>query len=81
MSKTIPERVGIYSDCILGINSGAKHCEDGSKCASCASSGVDGFDCYAAVMVVTIIRMNVALIKMFVVILKRSLIVMLLSMT
>ena len=26
-----------------------KHCKDGSKCASCASSGVDVFDCYAAV--------------------------------
>ena len=49
MSKTIPERAGVYSDCIISIYSGSKHCEDGSKCASCASSGVDVFDCYATV--------------------------------
>ena len=49
MSKTIPKRAGGYSDYILGIDSGTKHCEDGRKCVSCASSGVDVFDCYAAV--------------------------------
>ena len=26
-----------------------KHCEDGSRCASCARTGVDVFDCYVAV--------------------------------
>ena len=49
MSKALPKRAGGYSDCILGIYFGTKHCEDGSKCASCARSGVDVFDCYAAV--------------------------------
>ena len=49
MSKTIPESANVCSDCILGIDSSTKHSEDGSKCASCASSGVDFFDCYVAV--------------------------------
>ena len=49
MPKIISKRAGGYSDCILGIDSGRKHREDGSKCASCASSGVDVCDCYAAV--------------------------------